>query len=189
MSDDFFRPRIRHWRPDDAPALHAAVRDSLTTLSRWLPWATPDYDLARAEAWIAHCMHVRETDDEHHFGVFDETSGALLGSTGLNQRIRANRAANLGYWVAEAARGRGVAVAGARQAARFGFETLGLQRIVVQVAPDNHASQRVAMKLGAVCEGIARNGLMTDAGPAEAIVHSLIPTDMALWEEDDLNDV
>lgn len=182
MTDAAFRPRIRPWRTDDAPALFAAVRDSLPTLSRWLPWATPDYDLAHAEAWIAHCARMREADGEHHFGVFDDALGALLGSTGLNQRVRANRAANLGYWVAEAARGRGVAVAGARQAARFGFEGLGLQRIVVQVAPDNQASQRVAMKLGAVCEGIARNGLMTPDGPAEAIVHSLIPADMALWD-------
>lgn len=173
---------IRPWRPDDAEALHAAVRDSLATLSRWLPWATPGYDLARAQAWIAHCTRMREADEEHHFGVFDDASGALLGSTGLNQRVRANRSANLGYWVADVARGRGVAATAARQAARFGFDTLGLQRIVIQVVPDNHASQRVAMKLGAVCEGIARNGLMTDDGPVEAIVHSLIPADMRLWE-------
>jgi len=183
MTDIALHPRIRHWRSDDAPALFAAVVDSLPTLSRWLPWATPDYDLARAQAWIAHCMRMREADDEHHFGVFDEASGALLGSVGLNQRIRANRAANLGYWVAEAARGRGVAVAAARQAARYGFETLGLQRIVIQVAPDNHASQHVAMKLGAVCEGIARNGLVMPDGPTEAIVHALIPADMRLWED------
>lgn len=182
MPDDRLRPRIRHWHEDDAPALFAAVRDSLPTLSQWLPWAAPDYDLARAQAWIAHCIRTRETDDEHHFGVFDTASGALLGGTGLNHRDRASRSANLGYWIAESARGRGMAVAGARQAARFGFERLGLQRIVVQVAPNNHASQRVAMKLGAVCEGIARNGLMTPDGPAEAIVHSLIPADMALWE-------
>ena len=176
------RPVIRPWRPDDADALHAAVRASLPSLSPWLPWATPAYDRAQAEGWIAFCTRMRETDAEHHFGVFDDASGALLGSVGLNQRILAHRSANLGYWVVEAMRGRGIALAATRQAARFGFEALGLRRITIQVVPDNRASLRVAMKLGAVCEGIARNGLLIGETSVETVVHSLIPDDMALWE-------
>jgi RimJ/RimL family protein N-acetyltransferase len=173
---------IRPWRPDDAGALHAAVRASL---SPWLPWATPGYDLAQAEGWIAFCTRMRETDAEHHFGVFDADSGVLLGSVGLNQRIAAHRCANLGYWVVEAVRGHGIAVAAARQAVRFGFDTLGLRRITIQVVPENRASLRVAMKLGAVCEGIARNGLLVGETSMDAMVHSLIPDDMALWEAQD----
>ncbi|MFZ2752735.1 MAG: GNAT family protein, partial [Lysobacteraceae bacterium] len=94
-----------------------------------------------------------------------------------NHRIRASRSAKLGYWVADHARARGVAVEAAKQAARFGFDTLGLQRLVIQVRPENRASLRVAIKLGAVCEGIARNGIIVDGEPHEAIVHSLIPAD------------
>ena len=56
-------------------------------------------------------------------------------------------------------------------------DTLGLQRLVIQVQPENRASLRVAIKLGAVCEGIARNGIIVDGEPREAIVHSLIPAD------------
>lgn len=168
---------LRPWTNDDIDTLHTAVRGSLPTLSQWLPWATPAYARTDAETWIAHCMRARETEDEFHFGAFDVASGELLGSVGLNHRIRASRSAHLGYWVADHARGRGVAVEAAKQAARFGFDTLGLQRIVIQVQPENRASLRVAIKLGAVCEGIARNGIIVDGEPREAIVHSLIPAD------------
>ncbi len=168
---------LRPWTNDDIDALHATVRGSLPTLSQWLPWAQPDYAREDSATWIAHCLRMRETEDEFHFGAFDAATGALLGSVGLNQRIRAARSANLGYWVADAARGRGVAVEAAKQVARFGFDTLGLQRIVIQVLPENRASLRVAIKLGAVCEGIARNGILFDGEPREAIVHSLIPAD------------
>ncbi len=170
---------IRPLATEDVDALFATVSASLPTLSQWLPWATPAYARTEAETWIAHCMRRRETEDEFHFGAFDVASGELLGSVGLNHRIRASRSAHLGYWVADHARGRGVAVAAAKQAARFGFDTLGLQRIVIQVLPENRASLRVAIKLGAVCEGIARNGILFDGEPREAIVHSLIPTDLA----------
>lgn len=168
---------IRPWTASDVDVLFDAVSTSLPTLSQWLPWATPAYARTDAETWIAHCMRRRETEDEFHFGAFDVASGELLGSVGLNHRIRASRSAHLGYWVADDARGRGVAVEAAKQAARFGFDTLGLQRLVIQVQPENRASLRVAIKLGAVCEGIARNGIIVDGEPREAIVHSLIPAD------------
>jgi ribosomal-protein-serine acetyltransferase len=170
---------IRPLTTEDTDALLAAVAASIRTLSQWLPWATPAYAREDAAAWIAHSIAVREADEEYHFGVFDAASGDVLGGVGLNHRIRAYRTANMGYWVADAARGRGVAVAAARQAARFGFETLGLQRIAILVQPDNRASLRVAVKLGAVCEGIARNGIIIAGRPHEAMVHSLLPEDLS----------
>jgi ribosomal-protein-serine acetyltransferase len=181
MSVDAPRDRIaiRPLTAEDADALLAAVVASMPTLSQWLPWATPGYARADAAAWIAHSIAAREAGEEYHFGVFDAASGEVLGGVGLNHRIRAYRTANMGYWVADAARGRGVAVAAARQAARFGFETLGLQRIAILVQPENRASLRVAVKLGAVCEGIARNGITIAGRPHEAIVHSLLPEDLS----------
>lgn len=170
---------LRPWTIDDTDALHAAVAASLPTLSQWLPWATPAYARADAAAWIAHCLRSREIGEEYHFGVFDAGSGEVLGGVGLNHRIRAYRSANLGYWTADTARGRGVAVEAARQAARFGFETLELLRIAILIQPENRASLRVAVKLGAVCEGIARNGIVVAGRPHEAIVHSLLPEDLA----------
>lgn len=170
---------LRPWSINDTDALHAAVAASLPTLSQWLPWATPAYARADAAAWIAHCLRSRETREEYHFGVFDAGSGEVLGGVGLNHRVHAYRSANLGYWTADTARGRGVAVDAARQAARFGFETLGLLRIAILIQPENRASLRVAVKLGAVCEGIARNGIVVAGRPHEAIVHSLLPEDLA----------
>jgi ribosomal-protein-serine acetyltransferase len=169
---------IRPLLAGDAAALHAAVRASLPTLSQWLPWATEDYDLARAEAWIAHCSAAREAGTEHHFGVFHAHGGTLIGGVGLNHRIPAYRSAHLGYWVADAARGRGVAVAAARQAARFGFDVLGLQRIAILVQPENRASLRVAVKLGAVCEGVTRHAIVVADRPHDAVLFSLLPDDL-----------
>jgi ribosomal-protein-serine acetyltransferase len=150
---------IRPLKADDAGAMLAAITASMPTLSQWLPWATPAYARADAAEWIAHCLRSREADNEYHFGVFDVTSGEVLGGVGLNHRIRAYRTAHMGYWVADTARGRGVAVEAARQA-------------------ENRASLRVAVKLGAVCEGVARNGIIVDGEPHEAIVHSLVPDDL-----------
>lgn len=168
---------VRPLAEEDADALFDTVSASMSTLSQWLPWATPAYSRADADAWIAHCRRAREAGDEYHFGIFDAASGDLLGGVGLNHLIRAYRGAHIGYWVADAVRGRGIAVEAVRQAARFGFDTLGLQRIAIMIQPENRASLRVAAKLGAVCEGIARNAIVVAGHPHEAMVHSLLPDD------------
>ena len=175
---------LRPLRADDAPRLLDAVHASLPTLSQWLPWATSAYDLAAAEAWIAYCAGARASGAEHHFGVFDAGTGALLGGVGINHRIPAYRSANLGYWTTDAVRGQGVAVEAARLAARFGFETLGLQRIAILVQPENRASLRVAIKLGAVCEGVARDGIVVRGRAHDALVHSLLPRDLGMATPD-----
>ncbi len=175
---------LRPLTDGDADALHARVRASMATLSHWLPWATPAYGHSDAQHWIAYCIAAREAEHEYHFGIFDTASGDLLGGVGLNHRIRAYRTANMGYWVADAARGRGIAVAAARQAARFGFDTLDLQRIAILIQPENLASLRVAAKLGAVREGVARHSIVVAGRAHDAIVHSLLPDD--LWHGDGL---
>jgi len=171
---------IRELAATDVDALFDIVSASLPTLSQWLPWAKPGYARSDSATWIAHCQRSWSTGLGYHLGIFDAASGALLGGVGFSHVNPMRRSANLGYWVADAARGREVAVAAARLAATWAFEELGLQRIEILVQPENTASLRVAVKLGAVCEGIARNGIVIDGKPHEAIVHSLIPGDLAL---------
>ena len=52
------------------------------------------------------------------------------------------------YRLASSAWGRGLATEAARAALDHGFDTLGLDEIVVVIAPDNAASLKVASRLG-----------------------------------------
>ena len=49
------RLRLRPYRPDDADALLAAVRESVDSVGRWLPWCHAGYAQGDAVGWIAHC--------------------------------------------------------------------------------------------------------------------------------------
>ncbi len=169
---------IRPLAADDVDALFRTVTASLPTLSQWLPWAKHGYARSDSATWIAHCHRGWNAASEYHFGAFHLESGDLLGGVGLGGIVPAHRSANLGYWVSDDARGGGVAVAAAHLAATWAFAHLGLQRIEILIQPENTASLRVAVKLGAVCEGIARNGIIIGGEPREAMVHSLIPDDL-----------
>ena len=170
--------RLRPWRPEDAPALHAAVRESLESLGRWLPWCHAGYGLDEAQAWIRLCGEGWAAAEHFAFGVFERDSGSLLGSVGLNQRNRAHRSAAMGYWVRQSRQRQGIARKAARLAARFGFETLGLVRIEIVVLPDNHASRRTAEQAGARFEAIARHRLWAREQAMDAAVYALVPDDL-----------
>ncbi len=173
---------IRPFAAGDAPALHAAVRESIASLSRLFPWCSADYALADAEARVVACMAAWREGSEYPFGIFardgaPEVDGSdgerLLGCVGLNRLDHGARSANLGYWIGETHRGRGIATRAAASTAAFGFRELGLARIEIVVLPGNIASQRVAGKLGAVREGLVPDRIVLDGRPVDAVLFSL----------------
>jgi RimJ/RimL family protein N-acetyltransferase len=170
---------VRPLTIEDAPALHQAVRSSIGSLSYWLPWCHSAYSLSDAEAWVAHCIGAWEHRAEFPLGIFSSNSGDILGGAGLNHVNHVHRSANVGYWVGEPHCGKGVATRAVALAVSIGFEDLELVRLEIVALSQNQASQRVAEKLGATCEGVARNRLMFQGKPATAVVYSLIPGDMA----------
>ncbi len=170
---------LRPYRTDDAPALHAAVRESMHSVGRWLPWCHAGYAEADAVAWIAFCARAWARGDQYTFAIFDETSQQFLGAVGLSHRNREHNFASIGYWVRESARGRGLAARAGRLVAAFAFDTVKLTRVEILAAVDNHASRRTAENLGARLETIARNRLSTPQGIVDAAVYALIPSDYA----------
>jgi len=170
---------LRPYRVDDAPALHAAVRESIASVGRWLPWCHAGYSEADAAAWIAHCAETWHSGDQYTFAVFDATGQRFLGAAGLSQRNCEHGFASLGYWVRDSARGRGIAACAGRLVAAFGFDSVKLTRIEILAAMDNHASRRTAENIGARLEGIARNRLRTPLGIVDAAMYALLPSDYA----------
>jgi ribosomal-protein-serine acetyltransferase len=151
--------RLRPWQAQDAQGLFDAVRSSVDSVGRWLPWCHAGYDLDDARAWTSHCQDGWSCGEHFAFPIFDLRTGELLGGCGLNQLNHQHRSANLGYWVRQSRHGEGIAARAAALVARFGFEQLGLIRIEIVVMPDNHASRRTAEKTGAHFEAVARHRL------------------------------
>ncbi len=166
----------RPYRDDDAPALLAAVRESVESVGRWLPWCTADYDLQHARDWIRHCRTAWTRGDQFAFAIVD-INGELLGAVGLSHRDREHNVASIGYWIRESARGRALASRVARHVIGFGFEHVGLARIEIVVAVENIASRRTAERAGARFEGIQRNRLLIRDKHFDAAIYAVSADD------------
>ena len=90
---------------------------------------------------------------------------------------REAREVELGYIVAPAARGRGVATAVLDELTRWAFAELDALRITLIIDVENRASARVAERCGYVLEGVMRSSYLKDDLRIDAGLWSRLPSD------------
>jgi RimJ/RimL family protein N-acetyltransferase len=169
---------LRPPRVDEAAFHYEAAHESLGEVGRWLSWCTASLKMEDSEAWVAQCRDAWQRDSFYNFWMFERRDGRYVGSCGINEIDSFRRIGNLGYWIRSSRQGSGYATEAAVAVARFGFEQLQLMRLEIVAAAGNMPSRRVAAKVGAQCEGLARNRLRVHGVQHDAYVFSLIPGDI-----------
>ncbi|MDH4352905.1 MAG: GNAT family N-acetyltransferase, partial [Actinomycetota bacterium] len=145
---------LRPWRPEDAPAVHAACQDP--EIQRWTLVPSP-YSEADARDFVGGSDQ-RWATGKPSFAAVDATTGALLGSFGVVAHSDEGDP-EIGYWVTVTARGRGVATRATILLCRWLFEEQEAVRIAWHAVAGNVASRRAAEAAGFVIEGTARQGM------------------------------
>ena len=84
----------------------------------------------------------------------------LQGLVALHSISEFQGTAEIGYWVAAPARGRGLAAAAVGAAATWAMRTVGLRRVELLHAVPNTASCRVAERAGFTLEGTQRQSFV-----------------------------
>lgn len=79
--------------------------------------------------------------------VIDRQAGAVVGDIGFHSPVRGRESVEIGYLLFEEARGRGFATEAAGALMTWALEQPGIERVTMQVEPENAASLRVAEKL------------------------------------------
>ena len=133
---------------------------------------SPDYP----RIWLQRYEEGRRAGTREAFAIVDSEDGALLGLV-LSPRIdREARTAELGYVLAPAARGRGVATEALRQLTEWAFAE-GMLRLELLIGVDNDRSRRVAERCGYRFEGILRSAHLKADLRADTELWSRLPTD------------
>ncbi|MEW5826642.1 MAG: GNAT family protein [Candidatus Bipolaricaulota bacterium] len=165
---------LRAYRRLDVDALHEAVVESIAEVAPYETWCHPGYTRDEAEEYVAWWIQARERKTAFYYVIVDARSGEVLGSCGISEYSPEHRHAMLGYWVRSSATRHGVATAAARGVVAAAFEDLGLLRVSIGVPVGNAASHRVVAKLGAVREGVLRQGLVLPDGPTDVVLYGLL---------------
>jgi RimJ/RimL family protein N-acetyltransferase len=146
------RLTLRPFRPDDAPALFTIVQ--APNIMQYFP-GPPTYDMARVESIIARQLEAWETYGRTFWAMEWRANNALIGWCGL-QYLPATEETEVGYLLAHAYWGQGIATEAARRSVAYGFDELALDMIIGITHPENTASQNVLRKAGLDFTGLAR---------------------------------
>jgi RimJ/RimL family protein N-acetyltransferase len=126
--------------------------------------------------WIEMYEHGRKERTREGFAIVDAEDRSFLGLAAAVKIDQTAREAELGYILAPAARGRGVATEALRLLTQWAFAR-GLQRVELRIDTDNAASRRVAERCGYVYEGLLRSVHFKDGLRADMLVYSRLPGD------------
>jgi RimJ/RimL family protein N-acetyltransferase len=110
--------------------------------------------------------------------IRDATDDALIGSIGIMRLDEQPGTAEIGYWVAKDARGRGIATRAVRLVSRWAVDELALQRLELMATIDNVVSQGVAARAGFTREGVLRSYMTHGCGRIDVVMFSIVRSDL-----------
>ena len=153
--------QLRPWRSTDLPALLDAHRDAL--IRRWLTHPLTEEEVGRQ--WLATQIAGWASATRFGFAVLAEDVSAepighlsITSDSDPSTEVGANaESAEVGYWIAAKARGRGIASRALEIATNWAFSSrcdLPLTRLELLHSVDNHASCRVAGNCGYLLQAI-----------------------------------
>lgn len=140
------RLRFRQWTDKDFD--HYADYYADESLSRFIGGPCD-----RIHAWRRFAAEIGHwTLRGYGFWLVEEkVTGRFAGSVGL-WFPEGWPELELGYWLHPDSQGRGLATEAVLRVRRYAYEVLGVKTLISTIDPDNHASKRVAERVGAQLE-------------------------------------
>lgn len=150
--------------------LRAAERDDIDRFVRWFNDAETTRNLAMIGP-MSHALEERWFDEmlgrqgrsEYHFVICLQADGRAIGTAGLHQVDHEAGSAAFGIAIGdEADRGHGHGTDALRAICDFGFGSLRLERIYLDVFTGNERARRSYERAGFVLEGTQRRAHFAD---------------------------
>jgi ribosomal-protein-alanine N-acetyltransferase len=138
---------------------------------------TEEAALARA----ARAEELRKAGRAVALAIVDANSGKVLGSCDIRRPDPDDAAlGDVGFLLAEGARGRGLASRAVGLLVDWSFRELGMERVQGLVHPENPRPAEVLQRLGFRREGLLRDYRAAKSGREDRILFSVLPDELVL---------
>ncbi len=163
---------LRTYHPDDAAALFQVIHNSRTHLRTWMSWVDRTTKPEHSLQFIQQALQDINTQQSLTLGIFRNRE--IIGGIGMHNWDHQLRKAQIGYWIAKDFEGKGIITRSAERLLDFLFQKLNLNKVELHFATGNTRSAAVAKKLGAVTEGIIRDGCMINGRFEDLVISGIL---------------
>lgn len=168
---------LRLFEDADATELQALIEANREHLARWMPWAAGQR-LEDSRRFIRRSRAQLTANDGLQAAIVIDN--VIAGVIGFHAIDWSHRSTSIGYWLAEAAQGRGMMTEATRVSLEHAFRTWELHRVEIRVAPDNHRSAAIPNRLGFTIEGRLREVERLGERYVDNVVYSMLAAE---WGE------
>ena len=131
-----------------------------------------------AQEWVGRYVAGWQDGSQAGFAIETQDDRAFLGFVALVRYDAEAREGEIGYIVAPAARGHGVAGRAVGLLTEWCLHVVGLERVELRIDVANVPSVRVAEKLGYVRDGVLRSAHFKHGVRVDLAVYSRLPGDV-----------
>lgn len=145
--------RLIQLQPEQAGRLFELTDSNREYLGEFLPWVPYVRSSHDSLKHIQETLDNRANGKAYTYGI--EVDGEIVGDISLRNlgSDKTTEQAEIGYWLAKDYAGKGITTLATRALTDYGINKLGLEKVIIRVAPDNVASNKVAEKAGYIFIG------------------------------------
>jgi len=144
--------KLRPLREDDIDSIFNACQDPTISAFTRVPFP---YDRTMAEDFVRESDIAYRNHVTISFAI--EVEGEFAGTIGLHSIQLGDHMAEIGYWVKQDFRGRGICTAALKMMSDFSLDVMGFRRLEALADFDNSASQKVMEKAGFTRDALLKN--------------------------------
>ena len=161
---------LRPWHLDDVPEVFKICQDPAIQEFTTVP---VPYTKEIADIWIRSSP--QKYLEREKISLAGVRKGELVLSVSLHNIHEFDHVGDIGYWVAPAARGEGLASHAVEMLADFAF-AIGFRRLTAITLPENLASQKTLLNAGFELETVLRDRMTKrDGMQANAVLFAKFP--------------
>jgi ribosomal-protein-serine acetyltransferase len=137
-----------------AETLFTLVQENHARLRPWVPWLDKTATPESTRQFIKRRLERFADNNGLAAGIWHR--GELAGEIGFDYVDWNNRFTEIGYWIGAAFEGKGLVGRACRALVAHAFRELGLNRVQIRCAVENHRSRAIPERLGFKLEGTLR---------------------------------
>ncbi len=144
-------------------------------LREWLPWVDSNHTVNDTRRFIQTVINQFKSNEGFQCGIWNE--GKMTGVVGFHRIDWMNKSVEIGYWIAQEYKGKGLITRSCRAIIDYAFREFKLKRVQIRCATGNTRSCAIPERLGFRKEGITLQGEYLYGKFVDLVVYGMLDGD------------
>jgi ribosomal-protein-serine acetyltransferase len=158
--------------PRHAKELYQVIDESRESIGKWLSFPKKTNKIEDSIVFIEKSLKRFSQNNGYWAGIWH--NGRIAGSIGFLYIDWGARKTEIGYWLGDNYKGKGLATKSIKHFIEHAFNDLDLKKIEINVATNNVKSRAIPERLGLKEEGIIRNYEFLNGEYHDRVIYGLL---------------